>query len=626
MNTAPIHIQIKPKESTTSTSPRTQPSPQTTPEISKASHLKLRKRRPASRSKSREMPPPQPSTMTTTKTTTTKRRQPSSNHDFIVRSAPKHYNHWTVDNLKDILRTKIESKSKRRCNRNTNALKFLGGSATDGISAHKLRRRALRMSLPLTREQATELFRSISGGSDAPMSVHTFLLGLFPADYEASLTSNLYKQQTLMGLSEIDRCNAIGIDWNKKKVIEVSTLRWPPSAILKKLQQSFIKRGGGVAAAFKRYQVIRANDPGRHKPTCLGKLEMREVVQTIYRIPAKNSECDLFFECMANGKPNIQFVKMFRGLEDGVITEDLCFAKANKGATVSDKIGNYGLNKKGKNQKKNKKNKKKDGGRGEEEEEEMFDDTASWISLASTRAPSVHKLGPLGSMPRPSTAGTRRSAAHNIDRPLTAGSMRSSRSGRSLRSIMTLAKSSALPSARSQTSQVSQVSRTSQMSQMSQASKTSESSEKKKRRSAKKTARKKDISPPLQSATSSVASESERRRSSERSIERSGGRSARSKSSSRGNGGGSVRPRPQSATSSLARSRSSSRGNGGGSVRPRPQSATLARSRSATGVMSMAIASAAHYRRLRNLALSVKPKQQTLLYAPRRSTSARRLY
>ena len=203
-----------------------------------------------------------------------------------------------------------------------------------------------------------------------------------------------------------------------------------------------------------------------------------------------------------------------RGLEDGVITRDFRFAKANKGATVSDKIGKYD-------------DKKGDGGWKKNKKEEMFDDAASWISLASTRAPSVVKLGPVGSTPRPSTGRTS-TRYRNIERPSTAGSLRSSFSGRSLASVMM---DSGLPSARSQSSHTSHTSHTSLLSHASQVSRTTESTERRRRKrtSSAKTSARKDDPPRPQSATSSKRSE------------------RRSNSSSRlGHP-----PRPQSATSSL---------------------------------------------------------------------------
>ena len=453
--------------------------------------------------KSRDMP----------KITTTSVLRHSRRKDFILRSAPKHFNYWTSDHLKDILRTKIEGRSKRRCNRNRNALKFLGGSAKNGINAQQLRRRCLRMALPLTRPQSNQLFREISDGSDASISVHQFLLGLFPNDYEASLTNNLNKQQTLMGLSEIDRAGKLGVDWNKKKAIHVSTMRWSPQGILQKLQQAFVKRGGGVATALKRYQTMRRDDPAKNSSTHLGKLEMRMVINTIFRIPASCVECDRFFEVMSNGKPTIQFAKMFRSLEGGVITRENRFAQANRGPTVSDIIGNYGSNK----------------------GNDTFDDTASWVSLASTRAPSLVNIVER-QPPRPSTAGSARSSGRRSSssrqsrysrRPSTAGSQRSSLNSstvesyiaRSLSSVLSEPRSSALPSARA--------------------------------------------------------------------------RSIRSQSGS-----------------------SSSVGV------PRPQSATNSR-----GVMSIAINTASHYRRLRQLAKGTLQKKKTsLLYQKARATSARQLY
>ena len=167
--------------------------------------------------------------------------------DFILRSAPKHFNHWTNEHLKQILREKIEGRSKRRCNRNSNALKFLGGAAKNGINARQLRRRCLRMALPLTKKQSEDLFASIAtakplthSSSSNAISLHQFLLGLFPDDYETHLTHDFSKQQTLMGLSEIDRAGKNGKEWNVKKVYPINTMRWAPSSILVRTILSYL--------------------------------------------------------------------------------------------------------------------------------------------------------------------------------------------------------------------------------------------------------------------------------------------------------------------------------------------------------------------------------------------------
>ena len=496
---------------------------------SKASSKKSSQRRSRPRS-SNKKPPPKSREMSINKP----KHHPKPRKDFILRAAPLHYNHWTSDHLKDILRTKIEGRSKRRCNRNQNALKFLGGTSKNGINARQLRRRCLRMALPLTRIQSDQLFRDISGGSDASMSVHQFLLGLFPHDYEASLTNDLHKQQTLMGLSEIDRAGLLNIDWNKKKAINPGTLRWTPEGILLKLQQAFVKRGGGVQQALKRYQTMRKDDPAKseRKTTHLGKNEMRMVINTIFRIPANQIECDRFFDIMANGRKTIPFVPMFRKLTIGLVMRDNKFVEANRGHSVSDKIGKFDP----------------PGGEGglkvnNNKDIDNFDDTASWVSLASTRAPSVKALN--RPTPRPSSVGSNQSRLDRLlAQPFT---------GRSLSSALTTVRSSALPSARSNSSS------------------------------------------------------------------RSGRNSARS------SGGRNV-PRPQSAASGRSvRSRSSSKSRRSGVSGVRPQSATSRNASSLVGVMSMAINTAAHYRRLRTLAVT-KKQANRVLYQPMRATSARQLY
>ena len=60
--------------------------------------------------------------------------------------------------------------------------------------------------------------------------------------------------------------------------------------MLKKLQQQIVKRGGGLAEALKRYSVIRKDEKSATSGTTLGKLEMREVISRIFRIPASEEE------------------------------------------------------------------------------------------------------------------------------------------------------------------------------------------------------------------------------------------------------------------------------------------------------------------------------------------------
>ena len=293
-------------------------------------------------------------------------------------------------------------------------MKFLGGAAKNGINARQLRRRCLRMALPLTRLQSEELFLSIANKNNRTntnknlhdsISVHRFLLGLFPHDYEASLTDDLSKQQTLMGLSEIDRANQNGVDWNLKKKYDIKTMRFPPAYILTKLQSAIVKRGGTVADALKKYQIAREEAPGRMSKTnsAMNRKGMRELIQKIYRIPASDDECDLFLQVMCRqhnggGGGAVSFVQMFRSLEGGTINSKNRFVTAAKGISVSDRIGHYDGGKKSKsnsnsnhknhhNSKNNKNNKHGDASR-----EEEFDDTASWVSLASTRAPSLKRI------------------------------------------------------------------------------------------------------------------------------------------------------------------------------------------------------------------------------------------
>ena len=106
---------------------------------------------------------------------------------------------------------------------------------------------------------------------------------------------------------------------------------------------------------------------------------------------------------------------------------------------------------------------------------------------------------------------------------------------------------------------------------------------------------------------------------------RSNSSSRSGRNSARSSGGRNV-PRPQSAASGRSvRSRSSSKSRRSGVSGVRPQSATSRNASSLVGVMSMAINTAAHYRRLRTLAVT-KKQANRVLYQPMRATSARQLY
>ena len=250
----------------------------------------------------------------------TRHRQDKRPKDFILRRAPKHYNHWTPDHVRNILRAKIECSSKRRENRNKRALQLLGGSVKNvGITARQLRRRCLRQGIPLSRVQSEVLFRSIEGGTGATsMSLHRFLLGLFPDDYDAKRIANLNLNQTLTGMSEIERKLKLGISGHAQKKINRPTLSWPPALMLKKLQQQIVKRGGGLAEALKRYSVIRTDEKSATRGTTLGREEMRQVIARIFRIPASDKECDNFFKCLAGSvDARITFAHLFRKLDGG---------------------------------------------------------------------------------------------------------------------------------------------------------------------------------------------------------------------------------------------------------------------------------------------------------------------
>jgi hypothetical protein len=54
-----------------------------------------------------------------------------------------------------------------------------------------------------------------------------------------------------------------------------------------KLQQAIIKRGGGVASALKRYQIMRKEEPSKLKPTIINangnySLLMNDLVSKVY--------------------------------------------------------------------------------------------------------------------------------------------------------------------------------------------------------------------------------------------------------------------------------------------------------------------------------------------------------
>ena len=475
--------------------------------------------------------------------------------DFVLRHVPKHYSHWSASHVRNILRAKIECRSKRRENRNSNALLLLGGSAKDaGITAHQLRRRCLRMSIPMSRKQAEELFRSIEGGTGATtMSLHRFLLGLFPEDYDSSRISDLRRSQTLMGISEIERTSKIGKDWQKKTQINKVTLRWPPDAMLKKLQQEIVKRGGGLAQALKRYSVIR-KDEKTLSTTTIGKEEMREVITRIFRIPASDKECDIFFSCLSNN-PNgrISFSAFFRKLDGGALVKGR-IVPGNLGLTPSDIIG---------------------GAKTRALKELVKDDVSevgsvdSYISLASTRVPSV-KQGFGGGNNFHSEIDEMHASSYEAslssDREHTLPSAISSRSITSARSLKTARSLNSLSSDRSTES--------------------------------------------LRSLAHSVSAAVKRRR-------------ARKKHRQNANGLSSVKKRPSSAapsrvsresarrsrpSSAAPSSRLSSRGSYESMAQNKAYftlgtSGTLGGAR-AEKILSMAIASAAHFRRLRTLARS----------------------
>jgi hypothetical protein len=167
---------------------------------------------------------------------------------------------------------------------------------------------------------------------------------------------------------------------------------------------------------------------------------MRELIQTIFRIPASNKECDSFFHVISNNKKHMNFCEMFRALEGGIINNKNIFVQAKKCASVSDQIGHF--NDKDNTTKPVKKN-----------IETSFDDTASWVSLASTRAPSIQHF--FNNTPRSTTNSH---ASHNSSQPSRGGSsscykkknQRPSTAGtsRSLRSNFTQPRSS-IPSVRS---------------------------------------------------------------------------------------------------------------------------------------------------------------------------------
>eukprot|EP00946_MAST-07B_sp_MAST-7B-sp1_P002836 g2836.t1 len=171
------------------------------------------------------------------------------------------------------------------------------------------------------------------------MSLHRFLLGLFPDDYDAKRIANLNLNQTLTGMSEIERKLKLGISGHAQKKINRPTLSWPPALMLKKLQQQIVKRGGGLAEALKRYSVIRTDEKSATRGTTLGREEMRQVIARIFRIPASDKECDNFFKCLAGSvDARITFAHLFRKLDGGVVVDGR-IVPGNLGPTVSEIIG-----------------------------------------------------------------------------------------------------------------------------------------------------------------------------------------------------------------------------------------------------------------------------------------------